>query len=126
MNNGKHRRALLDELFATIDAMDTPAFVARLSPGAEFRFGGAPPVHGSVQIGEAVGAFFATIAGLRHELSKVIADGETLACEGNVTYIRHDGSQVEIPFADIFVFDGELIDSYRVYIDIGPLYATTQ
>lgn len=126
MNNGKHRRALLDELFATIDAMDTPAFVARLSRGAEFRFGGAPPVHGSVQIGEAVGAFFATIAGLRHEQSKVIADGETLACEGNVTYTRHDGSQVEIPFADIFVFDGELIDSYRIYIDIGPLYATTQ
>lgn len=125
LNGGSDRRALLDELFATIDSMDTPGFVARLTPGAEFRFGGAPPVYGSAQIGEAVGGFFSTIAGLRHELSKVIADGESVACEGNVTYTRHDGSKITIPFADVFVFDGDLIDSYRIYIDIGPLYATT-
>lgn len=126
MNGGKDRRALLlDELFATIDSMDTSGFVARLTPGAEFRFGNAPAANGSAQIGEAVGAFFATIAGLRHELSKVIADGDSLACEGNVTYTRHDGTQVSIPFADTFVFDGDLIDSYRIYIDIAPLYATT-
>lgn len=125
MNDGKDRRVLLDELFATVDSMDTPGFVARLTPGAEFRFGNAPAAIGRVQIGEAVDAFFATIAGLRHEVSKVITDGDSLACEGNVTYTRHDATQVRIPFADTFAFDGELIDSYRIYIDIAPLYATT-
>ena len=117
---------MLDGLFATIDAMDTPGFVARLTPGAEFRFGGAPAVYGSEQISEAVSAFFSTIAGLQHELSKVFADGASMACEGNVTYTRHDGTQVTLPFADTFVFNDDLIDSYRIYIDISPLYATTQ
>lgn len=124
MNGAKDRRALLDELFTTIDSMDTSGFVARLTPGAEFRFGNAPAVNGSAPIGEAVGAFFATIAGLRHEVSRIIADGASVACEGNVTYTRHDGTQVTLPFADTFVFDGDLIDSYRIFIDISPLYAT--
>lgn len=123
MNGGKDRRALLDELFAAIDSMDTSGFVARLTPGAEFRFGNAPAVNGSAPIGEAVGAFFETIAGLHHEVSKVIVDGTSMACEGSVTYTRHDGTQVRLPFADTFDFDGDLIDSYRIYIDISPLYA---
>lgn len=125
MNGSIVRRELLTDLFAAIDAMDTAGFLAKLTPSAEFRFGGAPPVRNRAKIGEAVDAFFSTIAGLRHELTKTIADGESMACEGNVTYTRHDGTKVTLPFADIFAFDGDLIESYRIYIDIGPLYATT-
>lgn len=116
---------MLAELFAAVDAMDTAGFLAKLTETAEFRFGGAPPVQHRPHIGAAVDAFFATIAGLRHELTNVISDGESVACEGNVTYTRHDGTTVTLPFADTFVCDGDLIASYRIYIDIGPLYATS-
>lgn len=125
MNGRKNQRALLTDLFATIDAMDTAGFVARLTPTAEFRFGPAPPVRVRAQIGEAVDAFFATIAGLHHDVKNIIGDGERVACEGDVTYTRHDGTAVTLPFADVFDFDGDLIAGYRIYIDIGPLYATT-
>lgn len=125
MNGGINQRALLAELFATIDAMDTTGFVAKLTPTAEFRFGVAPPVRGRAPIGEAVDAFFATIAGLHHDVRNIIGDGERVACEGGVTYTRHDGTAVTLPFADVFDFEGGLIAGYRIYIDIGPLYAAT-
>ncbi|MBT8098646.1 MAG: nuclear transport factor 2 family protein [Gammaproteobacteria bacterium] len=126
MKGGANRHDLLTKLFATIDAMDTAGFVAMLTPGAEFRFGGAPPVQSRAQIGAAVDEFFSTIAGLQHELHNVIDSSDLVACEGDVTYTRHDGSSVTVPFADVFDFDGDLIAGYRIYIDIGPLYAPTE
>jgi hypothetical protein len=40
-----------------------------------------------------------------------------------VTYQRHDGSEISLPFTDIFEYDGDLIAHYKIYMDIGPLYA---
>ncbi len=125
MNDSTAKRAQITELFTAIDAMDTATFLSKLAPDAEFCFGNAPPVRQGQQIGAAVDGFFSTIAGLRHELTNFIADGASIACEGIVTYTRHDGTTVTLPFADTFAFDGDLIESYRIYIDIGPLYATT-
>lgn len=119
------RDPALVELFAAIDAMDTEGFLARLAPDAVFRFGSMPMVQGREAIGAAVDGFFATIAGLRHDVTQKIAAGNALACEGQVTYTRHDATTVTLPFADFFEFDGGLISAYRIYIDIGPLYATT-
>lgn len=115
---------IIADLFAAIDAMDTEGFLAKLTPSAEFRFGTAPPVQKRGPIGETVDGFFSTIAGLRHELKNIIGDSELVACEGDVTYTRHDGTTVVVPFADVFEFEGDLIAGYRIYIDIGPLYAT--
>ena len=56
------RGPVLAELFASIDAMDTAGFLARLSPDAVFRFGSMPMVQGTDAIGAAVDGFFATIA----------------------------------------------------------------
>lgn len=119
------RGRLLAELFTAIDAMDSSAFIGKLTADAEFRFGAWPAVQGRAAIALAVDEFFSTIAGVNHEITKQIVDGNSLACEGIVTYTRHDATTVSLPFADVFEFDGELIRAYRIYIDIGPLYATT-
>ena len=110
-------------LFAAIDAKDAAAFVSYLAEGAVFRFGSAPPVHGREAIREAVDAFFGTIAGCRHTIRNSLRDGTTLVCEGDVTYRRHDDSEITVPFADIFEYEGDLIAEYKIYIDISPLYA---
>ena len=110
-------------MFAAIDAGDTASFVSYLTEDAVFRFGSAPPVHGREQIREAVDAFFGTIAGCRHTIRSSICSGATLVCEGEVTYRRHDDSEITVPFADILEFEGDLIADYKIYIDIGPLYA---
>ncbi len=122
MSEGDSGEALLRELFAAIDAMDSERFVRSLTPDAVFRFGSAPPVTGRDAVGDAVGNFFSSIAGLRHALTMTLSDDGTLVCEGEVTYTRHDGSEITLPFANVFELEDGLIAHYRIYVDIGPLY----
>jgi len=114
----------VDALFASIDAMDTEGFLTFLTDDCRFRFGSVPPVTGKAAIGDAIGNFFATIAGLSHSVEKVYRDDESICCEGEVCYRRHDGSEIILPFVDVFRCQGSKIADYRIYIDIGPLYAT--
>lgn len=110
-------------LFAAIDAKDGAAFVAYLTENAIFRFGSAPPVQGRDAIQAAVEGFFATIAGCSHSVDNKLRQGTTVVCEGIVTYTRHDGSEIELPFTDVFEYEGILIAHYKIYMDVAPLYA---
>ncbi len=123
MTHGTAAGNRIGGLFDAIDAKDAEAFVGYLADDAVFRFGSAPPVQGRDAIREAVDGFFATIAGLSHVVHNALAEDATLVCEGEVTYTRHDGSQVTLPFTDVFEYQGELITHYKIYMDIGPLYA---
>jgi len=111
-------------MFAAIDAKDTTAFLGYLAEDAVFRFGSAPPVQGHAAIAAAVGGFFDTIAGCTHVVEQSIAQGDTLVCEGLVTYRRLDGSEVSLPFTDVLEYAGDRIRQYKIYIDIAPLFAS--
>ena len=113
----------LPSLFQAIDNKDVDGFLEHLSESASFRFGSAPAAVGQGAIREAVSGFFDSIAGLKHELSRTIVDGDVLVCEGTVTYERFDERQVSLPFVNVFEMSAGTIDDYRIYIDIGPLYA---
>ena len=118
------QQALLEDLFASIDSQDAERFVTFLTPDASFRFGSAPAAHGTKAIRAAVGGFFETIRGLRHEVLRSMAGDAVLVCEGNVTYTRIDGSEIALPFVDVFeMSDDGLIADYKIYMDIAPLYA---
>ena len=124
MSISSEQQTLLDELFAAIDAKDTERFLAYLRNDAEFRFGSAPPARGKAAIGEAVSGFFDSISGLRHAVTASLATDDTLVCEGEVTYTRHDDSKITLPFADVFELDDGLIANYKIYMEIGPLFAS--
>ena len=114
---------MLAGLFAAIDAKDTEEFLSYLTESPRFRFGSAPAVEGRAAVREAVQAFFDSIAGLEHSLAASASAGTRLFTEGDVTYTRHDGSKITLPFADVFELrDGRIAD-YKIYLDIGPLYA---
>ena len=113
----------LGHLFAAIDAKDTDAFLGFIRDDGVFRFGSMPGVQGHTAIREAVDGFFSSIAGSQHTIEQSLGTDGTLVCEGQVTYRRHDGSELTLPFANIFDLDGDLISTYKIYIDIGPLYA---
>lgn len=119
-------QAWWQRLFAAIDARDAAAFVELLTPDAQFRFGNAPTVTGSEAIGIAAGQFFAAIASCRHRLLRTLtgSDGAATACEGIVTYTRHDGSAISVPFVNVFELRGDKIAAYRIYIDNSPLFNT--
>ena len=110
-------------MFAAIDAKDGPGFVSYLTEDAVFRFGSAPSVQGRDAIQAAVEGFFTTIAGCSHNIAKSLRQDDTVVCEGEVTYQRHDGSSITLPFTDVFEYDGDLIAHYKIYIDVVPLYA---
>ena len=116
------RHARLDDLFGAVDAKDTERFLGFLTDEASFRFGSATPAQGTEAIRIAVDGFFSTIAGCRHDLARILAEDDVIICEGEVTYTRHDASEVTLPFANIFELDGELISAYKIYADAGPLY----
>ena len=114
---------MLDGIFAAIDDKDVSGLLGYLTNDASFRFGSAPAAEGHAAIRAAVGAFFDSISALSHTLDNAIRSGDTLFCEGQVSYKRHDGTSVTLPFADVFEMDGDLIASYKIYMDIAPLFA---
>jgi len=122
-NNAAASPDWLDDLFASIDTQDTVRFTGFLTPDATFRFGSAPAVAGREQIGAAVDGFFGSIAGCQHRLANTWSGDGTLVCEGEVTYRRHDGSEITLPFANVFGLQGDRIKNYKIYVDVAPLYA---
>jgi ketosteroid isomerase-like protein len=111
-----------ERIFAVIDAGDAAGFVGFLTPDAEFRFGNAPAVVGGEAIRAAAAGFFSAIASSRHRLLRTWNGAETAVCEGEVTYTRHDGTLLSVPFANVFELRGDKIATYRIYIDNSSLF----
>lgn len=111
----------LKPLFDAIDARDAETFARFLSPDVEFVFANAPALHGREQVQTAIAGFFSSLAGLRHELVQHWQIGDHLIMRGTVTYIRHDGSQLCVPFANTFRIRHGLIGEYRIFGDFSAL-----
>lgn len=117
------QQSFLDTLFASIDAQDLDDFLQHLTESASFRFGSAPEVTGHDDIRNAVSGFFSTIKALQHRVDQTFANGDTVFCEGIVTYTRKDDSRISLPFVDVFEMVDSKIDAYKIYMDVNPLYA---
>jgi ketosteroid isomerase-like protein len=113
----------IERLFNSVDGMDTETFLGFLEDDAIFRFGSEQAVTGKEAIRETIESFFASIKGLRHEILESWFEGETVICQGEVTYTRTDDSDVTIPFVNILRMGGNRIREYLIYIDIKPLYS---
>lgn len=111
----------MKQLFAAIDRKDADGFVSFLTEDACFRFGNAPVVCNKKDIRNAVSAFLSNIKGLRHTILGVWEQDNIVICEGEVTYTRQNGSELTLPFADIFRMKQDLIADYRIFMDISCL-----
>ena len=110
-------------LFDAIDNRDAARFAGFLAPGVSFRFANADTVNGRSEVAEAVSGFFASIRALSHDVQRIIHQAPYVICEGRVTYTRHDASELEVPFLNLFEIRDGLIEDYRIYIDASALYA---
>jgi hypothetical protein len=113
-------------LLASVDAMDTTSFLRFLTEDASFRFANAPPAVGQPAIGAMVSGFFGSIKGCRHEIIQAWAPPGHAIARGLVTYTRHDGGTLTLPFVNVFAMREGLIADYQIYIDATPLYAPPQ
>ena len=117
-------RSEAEDVFAIVDAMDSAAFAELFTEDGEFVFANTDPLVGPDQIRAGNDAFFDTIAGMKHTIRKEWTIGADTIAELDVTYDRRDGRQVTIPVVSIWHRgDTGKIDTYRVYIDLAPVYA---
>lgn len=120
--------AWVTQLFASIDAKDTDAFVANFADDAVFRFGNADPAQGQAAIRETLAGFFGAIGGLHHDVTGIWRGewdrGLVLSIETSVTYTRADGSQTPtLPATSTLRIQGDRIQDYRIFVDATPLFA---
>jgi len=115
--------AWLEKLFATIDAKDAAAFAAFLTDDAVFRFGNGAPARGREAVREAVAQFFAGVRSLKHTVHESWTVPDAAVMHGEVTYTRHDGSRLSVPFANVLKLDGTLVREYLVFADASPLWS---
>ena len=110
-------------MFAVVDALDAPGFGEFFTPDAVLVFGNAEPLRGRTAITDGLGGFFGTLKGLTHDVTREWFVDDTHVVESTVTYLRPDDTTVTVPAVSIFHRRGDLIDDYRIFVDLAPLAA---
>jgi hypothetical protein len=114
---------LTTRIFTAVDARNASEFSAFFAGNGRLVFGNGEPMVGANAIAEGVDQFFTTINGLRHHVLNEWVIGPDTLVELNVTYDRLDGRSVTVPAVSIWHLDDDgLIDDYRIFIDLTPVY----
>jgi SnoaL-like domain len=111
-------------LFGASDAFELDRYVGFLAPDVRFQFGNAAPILGRDNVREAVGSFFGTIAGIKHDILVEWFPEENVSVQKlSVTYTRHDGNTVVLPAVNVLRIEDDLVTDYQIYVDLTPVYA---
>jgi ketosteroid isomerase-like protein len=114
---------LVRSVFAALDAKDPAAVTAQMTDDVRMRFGNQAIVEGKARFLEATESFVASIKAIRHEISSMWSLDDVVIAEMDVHYQRLDGKKVTLPCCNVFRVRDGLVSDYRVYLDIGPVYA---
>ncbi|NJD05022.1 MAG: nuclear transport factor 2 family protein [Methylococcaceae bacterium] len=114
--------AVILELFKAIDAKDARRFASFLSHDCRFRFGNLPEVVGAGEIEGFVAAFFDSIQSLVHDIVEHWHIPGGIVCHGQVTYVRHCGTRLTVPFCNVFKLSADGITDYLIFADTSGLY----
>lgn len=112
-----------ESLFDDIESMDPDRFAQHLSDEVVMRFGNAEPIHGREAVRDVWAGFCDGVDGVHHDVVERWQDGTTTIVEAQVTYTRKDSSTVTVPVVTIYRARAALIDDYRIFIDLAPLFA---
>ena len=112
------------DLLADVDRMDAKAFASYLSEDCVLRFANADEVVGRDTIEGAIAGFFDTIKGIGHHIVGQWDVDDTTIVQFEATYTRMDDRQVTVPAVTVYRRGrDDLIDDYRIYVDLAPVYA---
>ncbi len=109
-------------LFEDIDSMDPDRYARHLSEDVVMRFGNGDPTIGRVAVRDAWAGFCADLHGVSHDMVERWDVGTATIVEARVTYTRADDTKVTVPVVTIYRSSGDLIDDYRIFIDLAPLF----
>ena len=111
------------EVLADVDRMDAKAFASHLAEDGLLRYANNDEVVGRDAIEAAIAGFFDTIKGISHQIVGQWDVGDTTIVQLEATYTRMDDGTVTLPAVTIYRQGDELIDDYRVFVDLAPVYA---
>lgn len=114
-------RSVVENTFAADADLDAARFVSRLTPDATFQLGGKPAVNGRDAIRAMVVQTFSAFARVEHALRAAYELGDVLVYEAEVNYTFRDGRSLRVPYANVLHFAGDLVGSYRIYLDLSAL-----
>lgn len=113
----------LNELF---DAKNADGFAAYFDDDGIFRFGNQPLVQGRNSIWQYCVEFFKRFQSCNQQIESMLENSisSRIDWEGEVTYVRWDGSTVQLPFCNVIHMNEEdKIQEYVVHIDNSSLFA---
>jgi hypothetical protein len=111
---------LLDE----VDSKRAAAFASYFTKDGTLRWGNFEPVVGRLAITEFTEGFFSLIVSVRHDVDDYWqVEGDRTVTTGRVTFTRHEGSEVTVPFMTLSLFtpDGTKMIHYQVCLDPSPV-----
>lgn len=109
-------------LFGRGEAFDSDGFITFFTDKPMYQFGNGEPCLTKDAIRASVAGFFAAVDALYHDLRNVWEVGDCVFVEMDVTYWRKDGTNITLPCADIFRFEGDKIQELRIFMDANPLF----
>lgn len=107
-----------------VDNQRMDEFIDWHSDDVRVRFGNNPEARGHDQVRGAIGHFWESIGGLKHNIAGVWEDPDgTTVVKADIDYTRLDGNVVTIPCATILHRTGEKIDTVQIFMDGAPIFA---
>jgi len=107
----------IDDLFDALDRKDVDGFCRFLTDDVAFTYASEGTIAGLEEVRGFVGDFVSGIESSDHTVLEVIQTPARAVIRGEVTYVRLDGSDLTVPFANIFELEEEGISHYQVYVD---------
>lgn len=109
------------EVFETADKMDAVAFSLFLTEDVKFRFSNSDVWTGREAVITGLNYLFSKINGLKHDIKAIYAKDEGYAVEAIANYTMKDGKNISLPVVSILKYRGDMIEDYRIYMDISPV-----
>ncbi|EAS44272.1 nuclear transport factor 2 family protein [Photobacterium profundum] len=109
-------------LYKIVDSRDVTALSEMLHQDVVFRFSNAEPVEGKSAVVDVNRQFFDSITGMSHTFEGFWNQDDVIICNGQVNYVRKDGSQHSAKFATFLIIKDGLVVDYKIYADVSQLY----
>ena len=111
------------QLFDDIDSMEPERFTAHLADDVTMRFGNAEPVHGRDAVRDVWAGFCDGIDGVSHAIVEQLGVRAGTSWRRTSPTRARTAATVTVPVVTIYREGDELIDDYRIFIDLAPLFA---
>lgn len=117
-------RSWVQSFIDAVDTLDVDRVLSFFSDSATWTYGNNSPMEGRTEMRTRMEPFHASIAGISHVLRSCFApEPDVVVAEFVVTYRRHDGKEVTLPASGFYELEDGLIQTYRVYVDVAPVFA---